>query len=211
MATLKDVAKLANVDISTVSRALNNVSYVHPETKKRIFDAVEKLSYHPNVLAKGLREGKHRTIAIVVPRFANKTHLGSETGRGYCLIRALTALIHHKGSSKHCLSRSRQMVGTNHHVGIRTPDDQYLYSAPFFHNFYYLFFYNSCFLCPSRCKAELSYLVGPIDSMCTYIGTGVLKLTSFSKKNNFFATQSFVETVKGLSPVISESYKNRVE
>ncbi len=71
MATLKDVAKLANVDISTVSRALNNVSYVHPETKKRIFDAVEKLSYHPNVLAKGLREGKHRTIAIVVPRFAN--------------------------------------------------------------------------------------------------------------------------------------------
>ena len=59
----------------------------------------------------------------IVPRFANKTHLGSETGRGYCLIRALTALIHHKGSSKHCLSRSRQMIGANHHVGVRTPDD----------------------------------------------------------------------------------------
>lgn len=63
----------------------------------------------------------------------------------------------------------------------------------------------------SRCEAELSRLIGPIDSMCTYIGTGVLKLTSFSEKNNFFATQSFVEKVKVLSPVISESYKNRVE
>ena len=33
MATLKDVAKLANCDVSTVSRALNNTSYVHPDTK----------------------------------------------------------------------------------------------------------------------------------------------------------------------------------
>ena len=41
MATLKDVAKLANVDVSTVSRALNNTSYVHPDTKKKIFKAVE--------------------------------------------------------------------------------------------------------------------------------------------------------------------------
>lgn len=32
MATLKDVAKLACVDVSTVSRALNNTSYVHPDT-----------------------------------------------------------------------------------------------------------------------------------------------------------------------------------
>ena len=45
MATLKDVAKLANVDISTVSRAINNTSYVHPDTKRKIFAAVEQLSY----------------------------------------------------------------------------------------------------------------------------------------------------------------------
>ena len=36
MATLKDVAEKANVDTSTVSRALNNTSYVHPDTKRRI-------------------------------------------------------------------------------------------------------------------------------------------------------------------------------
>lgn len=67
MATLKDVAKLAMVDVSTVSRALNNTSYVHPDTKARIMAAVEKLSYKPNLLAKGLRQGKRHTIGVVVP------------------------------------------------------------------------------------------------------------------------------------------------
>lgn len=67
MATLKDVARLASVDVSTVSRALNGTSYVHPDTKARIMKAVEELSYRPNVLAQGLRKGKHHTIAIIVP------------------------------------------------------------------------------------------------------------------------------------------------
>lgn len=68
MATLKDVARLACVDVSTVSRALNNTSYVHPDTKARIFAAVKDLSYQPNVLAQGLRQGKRHTIGIVIPR-----------------------------------------------------------------------------------------------------------------------------------------------
>lgn len=67
MATLKDVAKLANVDVSTVSRALNNTSYVHPDTRKKIYKAVEQLSYKPNLLAKGLRQGKRHSIGVVVP------------------------------------------------------------------------------------------------------------------------------------------------
>lgn len=68
MATLKDVARLACVDVSTVSRALTNTSYVHPETKARIYAAVKELSYQPNVLAQGLRQGKRHTIGVVCPR-----------------------------------------------------------------------------------------------------------------------------------------------
>jgi len=68
MATLKDVAKLACVDVSTVSRALNNTSYVHPETKERIYAAAKQLGYHPNVMAQALRQGKRHTIGVVVPR-----------------------------------------------------------------------------------------------------------------------------------------------
>lgn len=68
MATLKDVAKLAHVDVSTASRALNNTSYVHPDTKKKIYAAAKELCYSPNVIARALRQGKRHTIGIVVPR-----------------------------------------------------------------------------------------------------------------------------------------------
>jgi len=70
MATLKDVAELAHCDVSTVSRALNNTSYVHPETKARIMAAVKELSYKPNVLARGLRRGRLNTIAVVIPKLS---------------------------------------------------------------------------------------------------------------------------------------------
>ncbi len=68
MATLKDVARLACVDVSTVSRALNNTSYVHPETKARIVAAARELGYRPNVMAQALRQGRRHTIGVVVPR-----------------------------------------------------------------------------------------------------------------------------------------------
>jgi LacI family transcriptional regulator len=68
MATLKDVARLACVDVSTVSRALNNTSYVHPDTKERIYAAAKELGYHPNVMTQALRQGKRHTIGVVVPR-----------------------------------------------------------------------------------------------------------------------------------------------
>ena len=51
-----------------VSRALNNTSYVHPETKERIYAAAKQLGYHPNVMAQALRQGKRHTIGVVVPR-----------------------------------------------------------------------------------------------------------------------------------------------
>ena len=67
MATLKDVAQLACVDVSTVSRALSGKGYVHPNTRAKINAAVKQLSYQPNLLAKGLREGKRNVVGLVVP------------------------------------------------------------------------------------------------------------------------------------------------
>ena len=58
MPTLKDVAQLANVDVSTVSRALNNTAHVHPATKARILKAAKELGYRPNPIAQGLRRGR---------------------------------------------------------------------------------------------------------------------------------------------------------
>ena len=67
MSTLEDVAKLAQCNPATVSRALNNTSFVHPDTKARILAAVAELNYHPNIIAKSIRKGKRRTIGVVIP------------------------------------------------------------------------------------------------------------------------------------------------
>ncbi|MBP2058507.1 LacI family transcriptional regulator [Lactobacillus colini] len=67
MATLKDIAKLAHVNVSTVSRALNNSPYVNAETKKVILSVAEKLSYNPNVIEKALNKGKFHSLGIIVP------------------------------------------------------------------------------------------------------------------------------------------------
>lgn len=61
------MAQLAKCHPATVSRALNNVSYVHPDTKARIMAAVAELNYHPDIIAQSLKKGKRHTIGVVVP------------------------------------------------------------------------------------------------------------------------------------------------
>lgn len=71
MATIKDVAKMAGVSPSTVSRALSGNAPVDRETRERVMRAVEALNYKPNVLAKGLKEGKTSTIGLILPNIRN--------------------------------------------------------------------------------------------------------------------------------------------
>lgn len=112
MATLKDVARLACVDVSTVSRALNNTSYVHPETKARIYAAVKELSYQPNVLAQGLRQGKRHTIGIIVPRlymaiFAEITQSIEQESRNRGYVTLICVTEDDAKVEKECLNRLR--------------------------------------------------------------------------------------------------------
>ncbi|HFS6041149.1 TPA: LacI family DNA-binding transcriptional regulator, partial [Raoultella planticola] len=51
MASLKDVAKLANVSLMTVSRALNNPERLKPETLARVQAAIEQTNYVPDLSA----------------------------------------------------------------------------------------------------------------------------------------------------------------
>ncbi|GAB6168726.1 LacI family DNA-binding transcriptional regulator [Clostridium carnis] len=68
--TIKDVAKEANVAPSTVSRVLSNSHKISEETKIRVNEAIKKLNYTPNIIARGLANNKTRILAVVLPEEA---------------------------------------------------------------------------------------------------------------------------------------------
>jgi LacI family transcriptional regulator len=71
MPTIADVARRAGVTTATVSNVLTGRVVVRPETRDRVLKAVAELDYRPNLIARGLAQGKTRTLAVVVPTIAN--------------------------------------------------------------------------------------------------------------------------------------------
>jgi LacI family repressor for deo operon, udp, cdd, tsx, nupC, and nupG len=91
--TIYDIAAKLNITASSVSRALNNSSYVNETTKKLILKTAAEMNYKPNTLASNLRKGKSKTIGVVVPRinqnFFSNVIAGIEevtTQKGYNII-----------------------------------------------------------------------------------------------------------------------------
>ena len=66
--TIKDVARLAGVSISTVSRVANNASNVSPPIRKKVLRAIKALNYTPNIVARSLEARSLKNIAVVMGR-----------------------------------------------------------------------------------------------------------------------------------------------
>ncbi len=62
---MKDVAKVAGVSTQTVSRVINNVSYVSAETRQRVESVIEELDYRPSTLARSLIQQRSFTLGVV--------------------------------------------------------------------------------------------------------------------------------------------------
>lgn len=67
MATIKEVAEEAGLAVGTVSRVLNNRGYISEKAKKKVYDAMEKLNYQPNELARSLQNKTTNIIGVIVP------------------------------------------------------------------------------------------------------------------------------------------------
>ncbi|MCM3186730.1 LacI family DNA-binding transcriptional regulator [Priestia megaterium] len=73
MANIRDLAKVAKVSVSTVSRVLNNYPYVKQEKREAVLQAIRQLNYYPNINAIHLSKGKTMVVGILLP-FINHSY-----------------------------------------------------------------------------------------------------------------------------------------
>ena len=70
MATIKDVARHADVSIATVSRIINNKGPISEKTRKKVYESMQALNYQPNEMARALQKQKSNIIGLIVPSVA---------------------------------------------------------------------------------------------------------------------------------------------
>ncbi|MFG2790852.1 LacI family DNA-binding transcriptional regulator [Streptomyces sp. NPDC048419] len=71
MATMADVARSAGVSVATVSHVLNDTRPVLPHTRQAVLDAIDRLGYTPNTLARSLVTSRTRSIGLAVSAISN--------------------------------------------------------------------------------------------------------------------------------------------
>lgn len=69
--TIKDIARICGVGVSTVSRAINNHPDINPVTRQTIMETIEKYGYIPNNSARNLKRTDAKCIAILVKGLTN--------------------------------------------------------------------------------------------------------------------------------------------
>ncbi|HEX9511936.1 MAG TPA: LacI family DNA-binding transcriptional regulator [Puia sp.] len=69
--TIKDIARILNISVATVSRALRDTYDVNKETKEKVLNLASKLNYKPNFNATALAHGRTHNIGILLPFITN--------------------------------------------------------------------------------------------------------------------------------------------
>ncbi|MCE7791413.1 catabolite control protein A [Salipaludibacillus sp. CUR1] len=78
--TIYDVAREAGVSMATVSRVVNGNPNVKPTTRKKVLEAIERLGYRPNAVARGLASKRTTTVGVIIPDISSTFF--SELARG---------------------------------------------------------------------------------------------------------------------------------
>jgi len=118
MATLKDVAAECGLTVTTVSRVLNNRGYISEETKQKVHEAMEKLNYRPNEVARSLSKKYTNTIGVIVPHIRHPYFCemisnieNAANKRGYKIILCNSKGAEHKEKEYIDMCRSNRVAG----------------------------------------------------------------------------------------------------
>ncbi|MBU3180185.1 LacI family DNA-binding transcriptional regulator [Clostridium psychrophilum] len=131
--TIKDVAKICKVSVSTVSRAFNNYSDISEKTRERILKMSEEIGYKPNIVAKSLSSIKNYRLAMLVEDYSEVNPLTYEmlmpfqnmaSNRGYETVLLSTTSNMQKSHELKKLLSDKQVDGA-FIIGLKMNDDYY--------------------------------------------------------------------------------------
>jgi LacI family transcriptional regulator len=109
IATIKDVAREAGVSISTVSSVVNGNKPVSAALVQRVREAIERLQFHPNQMARSLHAKRTRTLAYLAPDITNVAILRT--------FRAVEAVSHSRGYTVFLLGTDGSVETTSEAIG----------------------------------------------------------------------------------------------
>jgi len=108
--TMHDVARIAGVSVTTVSRCVNNDRYVRDSTRQKVDAAVAELGFQRNDMARALRPGQATaTIALVIEDVANPFYSGIARGVDEVAVRNSHLLV--VGNTELSFDRERELLG----------------------------------------------------------------------------------------------------
>ncbi len=118
MRTIKDIAQMAGVSRTTVSRVLNDSGYVSENAKKKVMDVIEETGYVPSQHAKSLRTKETKIIGVILPKISTDTSSRTVDGlnevfgkSGYQILLTSTNMDKEKEMEHLKLLQNRQVDG----------------------------------------------------------------------------------------------------
>ncbi len=209
--TIQDVARMAKVNPSTVSRVLNEKGPITPETKERVFKAMKELDYYPNSRARSLVSGLSYSIGVVLDAqdadsfsnyFFSRSLFGIEKtaqAHGYSVLIANSP--NGKGKTIETLVKEKKVDGV-----IIPPSLMKSSLMKTLCNFPYVLLGQPDDMAASSCWVDNNNEQGGILAVQTLIGYGYRRIAFFGGKETLGFSRrrikGYTEALKDQAPII---------
>jgi LacI family transcriptional regulator len=108
--SMKEVARLAGVSVSTVSHVINNTRFVSEDTKEKVLESIEILNFKPNIMAQGIKGRKSKTIGLIVSNLSGSFF--------YRLVNAVCRYMHARGYDVLVCNSEENIENERRHIDV---------------------------------------------------------------------------------------------